>query len=105
MAQQQSLAVSREASQGFLINHVEFVTVTFWYSKPYILPPAFTQGELSIVPTMHLYNHAAQQMGIDFFPGSVMISSYPEAQDLIILIIIYRAINVVSSHESMNEIA
>lgn len=54
---------------------------------------------------MHLYNCAVQQMGENFFPAPMVISSYPEAQDLIILIIIYRAINVVNGHESMKEIA
>jgi len=64
-----------------------------------------TWGELPVVPTMHLYNCAAQQMGVSFFPAPVVISSYPQAQGLIILIIIYRAISVVNGHKSMNEIA
>lgn len=47
---------------------------------------------------MHLYNCAVQQMQENFFPAPVEVSSYPKAQDLIILIIIYRAINAVNGH-------
>lgn len=44
-------------------------------------------------------------MGENSFSAPMEVSSYPKAQDLIILIIIFWAVNAVNGHESMNEIA